>query len=112
MKTLLRLGFDIEWHESPCPNVDYETGVHVRRHIVVLGEVEREARYQALAGATGGSFLSAKTFDPREPRAAAFLEAVGASGGRDRRDRQRRYERDVKSGKAERLEWYRALPEK
>jgi len=98
MRVLLREGFDIEWH------------------IVVLGEVERKERYEALAGATGGSFLSTGTFDADEPMAAAFLDAVSASGEQDhaasRRARQRQYELEARRGKAERFEWYRALPEK
>ena len=94
MKALTRLGFDIEWH------------------IVVLGEVERKERYRALAGATGGSFLSTSAFDAREPRAKAFLDAVSGSGGKGRRARQRQYELDAGRGKAERFEWYQALPEK
>ena len=97
MRTLLHEGFDIEWH------------------IVVLGDVERKERYEALAGATGGSFLSTGRFDADEPKAAAFLDAVGASGEQDhaasRRARQRQYELEARRGKAERFEWYQALPD-
>ena len=74
-------------------------------------EVARAERYRALAGATGGSFLSVRQFDSASPEARTFLDAVaGDADGAARRARQRRYELEAEAGRTERLGWYKALP--
>lgn len=97
MRTLQREGYDIEWH------------------IVVVGSDRGLKRYEALAGATGGSFLAVpNTFDETKNDSSRFYEAVESSvetGNRQRRrERQHQYEIDAKSGKVERVDWYKALP--
>ena len=97
-QALLAAGFDIEWH------------------IVVLGNVQGQEKYAALAGATGGSYLRVdrgSEFDERDEEASRFLNALDESSRGDhdaRRGRQRRYEIDVRAGKSEPFEWYKALP--
>lgn len=96
MRTLQDAGYDIEWH------------------IVVIGDAKGLERYKDLAGATGGSFLTlSDSFDETTRDAQHFLEAVKSSGRTDddkRYERQRQYELDTKTGKAERFDWYKALP--
>jgi len=95
-RTLLRAGFDIEWH------------------IVVLGkDVGGQREYESLAGATGGSFLSIDTFREESPDVKGFLNAIHASSQGDqeaRRRRQHGYELEASKGTAQRFEWYKALP--
>lgn len=95
MRTLHDSGYDIEWH------------------VVVLGRVDHSHRYAALAAATGGSFLAVEAFDPSRADSVAFLDAVEKSGELDdttRRERQRRYELNARSGKVEQFEWFKSLP--
>jgi hypothetical protein len=99
MRTLQEAGYDIEWH------------------IIVLGHVHSRVKeqYRALAGATGGNFLSVKRdFDKNSREASAFLKAFKNSGETgdtsDRRKRQRQYEKDSLEGKADRFDWYKQLP--
>ncbi len=100
MRTLTAAGYEIEWH------------------IVVIGDVESSQQYEALTKATGGSYLAIEDglwFDEGAPKARAFLDALADSGCAEsgdeaRRQRQRRYELDVSQGRAERFDWYKALP--
>ena len=94
MRVLQEAGYDIEWH------------------IIVIGKVPGAKRYQALAGATGGSFLQLQNeFDETSREASILLDAIEKStDDYDRRERQRSYERDAEAGKIDKLDWYRELP--
>jgi hypothetical protein len=110
MKTLLGLGYDIEFH------------------IVVLGDVGKGIfsdlsrsdvhRYTALAEATGGGALAISTlgYDESHPATKAFLRGVEEGGGsgaevRERRARrQRQYRAKAKEGKTQSFEWIDNLP--
>jgi len=93
MRTLHAEGYDVEWH------------------IVVLGDVEETGSYQALAGATGGTYLAIDEFDEERSDVARFLQAIDDSSCHDaRRARQQRYLDSARTGAAERVEWFKALP--
>jgi hypothetical protein len=94
MRTLQQAGYDIEWH------------------IIVVGSDTGLDRYQALAGATGGSFLAIpREFDETKKDAVAFRDAVRRAQDENyRRERQRRYETEAKAGKTNSVDWYKQLP--
>jgi hypothetical protein len=94
MRALQAAGYDIEWH------------------IIVIGGEFGLERYKSLAGATGGSFLAIdKEFDKNSRETTAFLKAIeSGTDEQSRRERQRRYEKEVKEGKAEKMDWYKRLP--
>jgi hypothetical protein len=100
MRNLQTAGYDIEWH------------------IIVIGGETGLERYKALAGATGGSFLSIpKEFDETDSDALAFMDAIveGSSSvhhdnDHGRRERQKRYELAAREGKVDKVDWYKKLP--
>ena len=112
MKTLLKKGYDIEWHI--CILNPFGTNFLP----------EESERFRALSAVTGGSFLelSDLMFDAKKKESATFLSAIKDSSGDDEKDiargiasrdeRKRLYHADVKKGKAVSLDWARLLPEK
>lgn len=94
MRTLQDLGYDIEWH------------------IIVVGGESGLERYRALSGASGGSFLSIKReFNENSDDAKALLQALKrAKDNHDRHKRQQQYEIDARSGKVDKVDWYKQLP--
>lgn len=94
MRKLQQSGYDIEWH------------------IIVIGGESGLERYKALAGATGGTFLTIENdFDEKSRDVASFLKAIESSTDEHgRRERQQRYERDRDTGKVDKVDWYKKLP--
>ena len=92
MKTLHEAGYDIEWH------------------IIVVGDEAGLEGYEALAGATGGTFLCVKTnFDPSCKELQSMLHAIqNSTDEQGRRIRQLNYESNLRSGR--RQEWFKQLP--
>jgi hypothetical protein len=109
MRTLLREGFDIEFH------------------IIILGQTgpfrtlsEGDIKkYQSLAAATGGSCMvvSGFLYDPESPAAKSFVQTLEESGRNDqksveaRKKRQLQYKEDASKGRKESFDWIKSLPD-
>lgn len=109
MRTLLREGFDIEFH------------------IIILGQTglfgslsEGDIKkYQSLAGATGGSCMVVPgyIYDPECPAAKSFVKILEESGRNDQRSiegrkrRQLQYKEEVNCEKKVPFDWAKSLPD-
>jgi hypothetical protein len=109
MNSLLRKGYDIEWHIVLLDGTD---GIFSRR---AFSDAEVK-RYEALAKATGGSCLHLTDTTKSDHRKTSFLKTLSDSGLSDqtgknaRAKRQTDYKRMVSEKKAENFDWLKLLP--
>jgi curved DNA-binding protein CbpA len=94
-------------------------GFEIEFHIIVVGDsVSRldNQRYQSLAQATGGLFLSLGRASHRERkqfigRTAQYSKATANKAKGLREAERRKYEAAIEQGRAKKFEWYMPLPQ-